>query len=192
LFGWIGALPWNNPLVLAAGLAMLMLTLGGFGGVINASYSMNTMVHNTQWVTGHFHLILAGTTVIMYFAIAYYLWPKMTGRQLYSNRLALRQLWLWFIGMVVLTLPWHQLGLAGQPRRISSTPYDESLVNAWLASELAMIVGGAILFVSALMLVYNLMKTHANSRAESSLEVEYAEPLHAVVRMPALMNGLAF
>ena len=73
LLGWIGTLPWGNPLVLAAGLALLMLTFGGFGGMINASYAMNTMVHNTQWVTGHFHLIFAGTTVIMYFAVAYHL-----------------------------------------------------------------------------------------------------------------------
>jgi cytochrome c oxidase subunit 1 len=192
LFGWIGALPWSNPMVTAAGLALLMLTLGGFGGMINASYAMNTMVHNTQWVTGHFHLIFGGTTVIMYFAIAYYLWPKMTGKQLYSNSLALTQLWLWFLGMLVLTLPWHQLGIAGQPRRISSTPYDESLVQQWDTSELLMIVGGAILLVSALKFVYVLWKTHGNDLAESNLEVEYAESLHPVVRMPALMNGLAF
>lgn len=192
LFGWIGALPWGNPMVTAAGLALLMLTFGGFGGMINASYSMNAMVHNTQWVTGHFHLIFAGTVVIMYFAIAYTLWPKMTGRQLHSTRLALTQLWLWFIGMLVLTLPWHVLGLDGQPRRISSTPYDQVLVDKWQANEVAMIVGGIILLVSALMLVFNLMKTHGNAQAETSLEVEYAESVHAALRMPPLMNGFGF
>jgi cytochrome c oxidase subunit 1 len=192
LFGWIWALPWKNPMVAAAGLAMLMLTLGGFGGMINASYSMNTMVHNTQWVTGHFHLIFGGTVVMMYFAIAYHLWPKMTGRQLYSNGLAITQLWLWFIGMVVLTLPWHQLGLAGQPRRISSTPYDASLVQQWTTSEALMIVGGTILALSALMLVYVLWKTHGNNQEETNRQVEYAEPFHPVVRVPALMNGFGF
>jgi cytochrome c oxidase subunit 1 len=64
LFGWLAALPWDEPLVLAAGFAMLMLILGGFGGMINASYAMNTMVHNTHWVTAHFHLIFGGVTVI--------------------------------------------------------------------------------------------------------------------------------
>jgi len=192
LFGWIGALPWGNPMVTAAGLALLMLTFGGFGGMINASYAMNAMIHNTQWVTGHFHLIFAGTVVIMYFAIAYYLWPKLTGRQLHSTRLALTQLWLWFIGMLVLTLPWHVLGLDGQPRRISSTPYDQVLVDKWQPNEIAMVIGGIILLVSALMLVYNLMKTHGNAQAETNLEVEYAEPVHAVLRMPPLMNGFGF
>jgi cytochrome c oxidase subunit 1 len=192
LFGWIGALPWTNPIVLAALLALLMLTFGGFGGMINASYSMNAMVHNTQWITGHFHLIFAGTVVIMYFGIAYYLWPKMTGKALYSTKLAVTQLWFWFIGMLVLTLPWHQLGLAGQPRRISSTPYDESLVQSWIPAEIAMIAGGVVLFVAALMLVFNLYKTHGNSKGESNLEVEYAESLHSTARMPKLMNSFGF
>ena len=107
--------------------------------MINASYSMNAMVHNTQWVTGHFHLIFAGTSVIMYFGVAYYLWPKMTGRALSSVRLANTQLWLWFVGMLVLTLPWHQIGITGQPRRVSSTPYDESLVQNWATSEMLMV-----------------------------------------------------
>jgi len=192
LFGWIGALPWGNPLVLATGLAMLMLIAGGFGGMINASYSMNTMIHNTQWVTGHFHLIFAGTTVIMYFAIAYHLWPKMTGRELYSTRLAVTQLWLWFIGMLVLTLPWHLIGLQGQPRRISSTPYDAHFVEAWLSSEAIMIVGGGILLLSALLLVFILLRTHGCRRAGGDGEVEYALPLHPVLRMPRLMNSFGF
>ncbi len=192
LLGWIGTLPWNNPLVLGAGLSMLMLTFGGFGGMINASYSMNAMVHNTQWITGHFHLIFAGTTVIMYFAVAYYLWPKMTGKALYSTKLALTQLWLWFIGMLVLTLPWHQLGMVGQPRRISSTPYDEELVQAWLPAEFAMIVGGVILFTSAIMMVYVLFKTHGNKQSVDNAEVEYAESLHSIQRMPHLMNSFGF
>ena len=192
LFGWIGALPWNNPIVLAALLALLMLTFGGFGGMITASYSMNAMVHNTQWITGHFHLIFAGTTVIMYFGTAYYLWPKMSGKALYSTKLACSQLWFWFIGMLVLTLPWHQLGIAGQPRRISSTPYDESLVQSWITAELAMIAGGVLLVISALMLVFNLLKTHGNAQKESNLEVEYAESLHSTARMPKLMNSFGF
>ncbi len=192
LLGWIAALPWNNPLVLGACLAMLMLTFGGFGGMINASYSMNALVHNTQWITGHFHLIFAGTTVIMYFAVAYYLWPKMTGKALYSTKLAVTQLWLWFIGMLVLTLPWHQLGMAGQPRRISSNPYDVELVQAWLPAQFAMIAGGALLFASALMLVFVLFKTHGNNQPVDNAEVEYAESLHSTQRMPHLMNSFGF
>jgi cytochrome c oxidase subunit 1 len=190
LFGWIWALPWKEPVMTAAGLAMLMLTFGGFGGMINASYSLNTMVHNTQWVTGHFHLIFAGTTIIMYFAAAYHMFPRMLGRKLHSSSMAVTQLWLWFIGMLVLTLPWHYLGILGQPRRISSTPYDDPLVQQWDIHEQAMIVGGVILFFSSLMLIWNLYKTHSSS--EEKLEMEYAEAIHPAPRVPHLLNSFAF
>lgn len=192
LFGWLTTLPWGNPMVLATGLGMLMLTFGGFGGMINASYSMNAMVHNTQWVTGHFHLIFGGTVVIMYFAIAYYLWPKMTGKELFSAAMARAQLWLWFVGMLVLTLPWHQIGIAGQPRRISSTPYDPELVEQWVTSEFLMIIGGLILLVSGVLFILNLARTQSNPIPEAVREVEYAVAIHSTARMPHLMNSFAF
>ena len=107
LLGWIGALPWDEPMVLAAGLSLVMLGLGGFGGFINMSYAMNMMIHNTSWVTAHFHMIFGGATVIMYFAIAYALWPSITGKTLRSKRLACWQLWLWFWGMLITSIPWH-------------------------------------------------------------------------------------
>ncbi|MEN8130655.1 MAG: cbb3-type cytochrome c oxidase subunit I [Pseudomonadota bacterium] len=191
LFGWIKALPWGDPLVAAAGLSLLLLTLGGWGGLINASYAMNTLVHNTQWVTGHFHLIFAGTAVILYFGIAYHIWPKLTGKQLAAKGLAITQLWLWFIGMIITTAPWHIIGLQGQPRRISSTPYDTPLVQTWQAGETIMIVGAVILLISALMLIVVLLKTHGNAQREDDRELGFAEPIHPVLSLPASLNNFA-
>ncbi len=190
LFGWIGKLPWGEPMMAGSGLAMLMLTFGGFGGMINASYSMNVMVHNTQWVTGHFHLIFGGTVVILYMAIAYHMYPRMLGRALHSTGMAIKQMWLWFIGMLILTLPWHHIGALGQPRRVSSTPYDSPLVEQWHTGEVAMFVGGVILLLSALMFVFNLWKTHGAT--VSAAEMEYAEAIHPAPRVPNLLNGFAF
>ncbi len=125
LFGWIGTLPWDRPMVLATGFAFFMLWFGGGGGLINMSYGMNAMVHNTSWVTAHFHLIFGGTVVIMYFAIAYQIWPRLTGRA------ARCEIWPCSAGscgcgrsgMLVMTLPWHWLGLKanGGASRISTT-----------------------------------------------------------------------
>ncbi|MGV6825678.1 MAG: cbb3-type cytochrome c oxidase subunit I, partial [bacterium] len=191
LLGWIAALPWKDPLTLSAILGIIMLTAGGFGGAINASYAMNTMVHNTQWVTGHFHLIFGGTVVILYFGTAYHLWPKMTGKNLFSEAMARTQLWSWFVGMLILTLPWHYIGILGQPRRISSTPYDTPLVEQWGPHEAAMVVGGVILLISALLLIWNLWRSHSSSATDDT-EVHYAVPVHAVVGLPKVMNGFAF
>src|SRR5215813_8960233 len=67
LLGWIWVLPWEEPMVLAVGLSLVMLAFGGGGGLINMAYDMNLMIHNTSWVTAHFHLIFGGAIVIMYF-----------------------------------------------------------------------------------------------------------------------------
>ncbi len=190
LFGWIGTLPWRNPMVLAAILAFLMLILGGFGGIVNASYALNAMIHNTAWVPGHFHLIFAGTTVIMYFAIAYHLWPKITGKKLYSNTQALIQLWTWFIGMTVLSSPWHILGMLGQPRRISSVTYNSLLTLAWDPYELFMVIGGAILLGSACLFIYILVKTQVNTEQEANVEPEYSQPIHPPEDMPQWVENI--
>lgn len=191
LFGWIGTLRWSNPMVLSAILAFLMLIGGGFGGIVNASYAMNAMVHNTAWVPGHFHLIFGGTTVIMYFAVAYAVWPRLTGKALIAGSLPLVQLWSWFIGMIILSTPWHILGLLGQPRRISSVVYNSLLTLAWDPYELAMIIGGAVLLDSSMLFLHILAKSQKRGEpmTKQAAVIHYAESEHPVVRMPALLNG---
>src|SRR5262249_57208616 len=101
----------------------------------------------------HFHMICAGTVVIMYFAIAYELWPHLTGHPLRSAKLACVQLWLWFIGIIVVTFPWHVVGLMGQPRRMSS--YDWS--HPALAGQGPLVsmsaIGGLMLVLSCVPLL---------------------------------------
>ena len=193
LFGWIGRLKWRDPVVLSAILAFLMLIAGGFGGIVNASYAMNAMVHNTAWVPGHFHLIFGGTTVILYFAAAYAIWPRLTGRALVSGHLPLVQLWSWFIGMIILSTPWHILGLLGQPRRISSVAYNSLLTLAWDPYELAMIVGGFILLGSALLFLHILGKSQKQGHPSTVSQVAY--PYAGTGdgwKAPALLNGFGF
>ena len=194
LLGWIGALPWRQPVVLATILAFVMLIAGGFGGIVNASYAMNAMVHNTAWVPGHFHLIFGGTTVILYFAAAYAVWPALSGRRLIEGPLPQIQLWSWFIGMIILSTPWHILGLLGQPRRISSVVYNTLLTLAWDPYELAMIIGGTILLGSALLFLHILGKSQRRGEpdAATTLQVAYAEAARPNPSVPCLLNNFGF
>ena len=152
VFGWLSALPWRNPMMLAVAFSFVMLGFGGAGGLINMSYQLNSTIHNTQWVTGHFHLIFGGAIVIMYFAIAYDLWPHLTGRALDSFGLMRTQLWLWFIGMIVTTFPWHYVGILGMPRRMAFYDYTDPADRARRRSSVDLsVVGGVILLVSGVL-----------------------------------------
>jgi len=188
LFGWIAALPWERPTVLATGLAFVMLGFGGFGGLINMGYGMNAMVHNTSWVTAHFHLIFGGSVVIMYFAIAYEVWPRLTGRDHLSLGALRLQLWLWFVGMVVMTFPWHWLGLQGQWRRVANFNYADPIIASWGPFVIVSFGGGLVLLASALLFVRNLYVLHRGPSADVSRPL-YALAVHPPRRVPAALNG---
>ena len=188
VFGWIAALPWDRPMVLAAGLSFVMLGFGGLGGLINMGYGMNAMIHNTSWVTAHFHLIYGGAAVIMYFAIAYEIWPRLTGRQ-YQSLAPLRwQLWLWFVGMMVMTLPWHWLGLEGQWRRVANYNYDNPIIASWGPLVIVSLAGGLLLLTSALLFVRNLAVLHRSALPAPMFPL-YALAVDPPRRVPAALNG---
>lgn len=192
LLGWIRTLPWERPMVLATGLAFVMLFFGGGGGLINMSYGMNAMVHNTSWVTAHFHLIFGGTVVIMYFAIAYAIWPTLTGREFASAGPLRLQLWLWFVGMMVMTLPWHYTGLLGQWRRVAAFDYSDPMIAAWGPWVIVSLVGGIVLTVSAIMFVWNLYRLHRPASAAAPAQpLQYAVAVHPPGRVPRALNGFA-
>ena len=190
LLGWIAALPWEEPMVLAVALSLVMLGLGGFGGLINMSYAMNSMIHNTSWVTAHFHLIFGGAVVIMYFAIAYEMWPRITGRPLRSKALARWQLWLWFAGMMIATIPWHITGLMGQPRRVAIFDYSDPFVARMGPLVVISVIGGLIMLVSAILLIVILVRSQFGEKRLAT-QLSYALAVNPPKSVPASLNGFA-
>ena len=190
LLGWIPALPWDEPMVLAVGLSLIMLGLGGFGGLINMSYAMNAMIHNTSWVTAHFHLIFGGAVVSMYFAIVYEMWPRITGKLLRSRRLARWQLWLWFWGMLITTIPWHIAGLMGQPRRIAVFDYSLPFVARMAPLVIISVIGGLVLLIAAILLIVVLVRSHFGERSLTA-PLRYALAVNPPRQVPPSLNGFA-
>jgi len=188
MFGWLKVLPWRNPMMLAVTFSFIMLGFGGAGGLINMSYQLDASIHNTQWITGHFHLIFGGAIVIMYFAIAYDLWPHLTGRQIVSLGLVRLQLWLWFIGMIVTTFPWHYVGILGMPRRMSFFDYtDPALANEAL-SVVFSVFGGFILVAAGILFIAILVRTQFSVRQDPE-EYRFAVAVHPLTGVPAALNS---
>ena len=188
LFGWLAALPWNNPIMLATAFSFVMLGFGGAGGLINMSYQLNESIHNTQWITGHFHLIFGGAIVIMYFAIAYDLWPHLTGRALDSLRLMRWQLWLWFIGMIVTTFPWHYVGILGMPRRMAYFDYSDPALAPEALSVILSVFGAILLVISGIMFLIVLARGQMSARVEAG-EYRFSVAVHPPVSVPVALNS---
>jgi len=190
VFGWLRALPWRNPMMLAVTFSFIMLGLGGAGGIINMSYQLNETVHNTQWVTGHFHLIFAGAIVIMYMMVAYDMWPQLTGCAPLQSGLVRLQLWLWFLGMLVLSLPWHWVGLLGMPRRMAYYDYSHPALHPQAWTVTASTFGGLAMVVSAILFVLILARAQRRP-GPAPAPYTFSQPLHPGARPPAPLNGYA-
>jgi cytochrome c oxidase subunit 1 len=188
LFGWLTALPWNNPIMLASAFSFIMLGFGGAGGLINMSYQLDATIHNTQWITGHFHLIFAGAIVIMYFAIAYDIWPHLTGRALTDLGLMRAQLWLWFVGMIVTTFPWHWVGILGMPRRMAYFDYSDPALAGDAFSVALSAIGGFILLASGILFLAVLVRGQWAHQVEAE-PYRFATAVHPPVAVPAALNG---
>ena len=189
IFGWVKALPWGNPMMLAVTFSFIMLGLGGAGGIINMSFQLNETIHNTQWVTGHFHLIFAGAIVIMYFMVAYDLWPQLTGCKPLPAGLVKAQLWLWFVGMMVMTLPWHWVGLLGMPRRMAYFDLSNPALDGQGWTLIAGSIGGLLLVLSALLFVFILARARRTDAQPAPFT--FSTPVHMPAKTPVALNGFS-
>ncbi len=189
VFAWFARLPWSDPSVAAQLLAMLMFCAGGIGGLINASYNMNLIVHNTTYVVGHFHTTVGTAVTLTYMGISYWLIPHLCGRVLWSRRMALAQSWLWFAGMLIFSTALHELGLRGMPRRtmISQAAY---LQPGWSGLMPWVGVGGTLLFISGCLYLLNLFLTATVSRRAEVPAPAFAEAAAPAEDAPALLGRI--
>lgn len=179
--GWFAALPWRDASVAAQILAMVTFIFGGAGGIVNGSWQLDNIVHNTIWIPGHFHITVGTATAMTFMGMAFWLLPHLTGRRLFSPRLALVSIWLWFGGMMIFTLGMHWAGLFGVPRRawVSFLPHSEYLA-LYGSAHLPLIlvaVGGVILWAATLAFYVVFFGSLAGGReaGASAVQIPFTE-----------------
>ncbi len=167
MIGWIRALPWSDPSVATQLLAGLLFMFGGIGGLTNASYNINLVIHNTAWVPGHFHLTVASAVTMSFMGITFWMVPYLSGRKLWSQKWALIQTWTWFVGMIIFSNAMHVVGLLGAPRR---TPLGDALYvpEEWNGHLMRVSIGGFILLVSATIYIFGMAKTMLGPKVDAS------------------------
>ena len=150
---WDGQLRLSTPMLFAIGLIALF-TIGGLSGVQLAMIPLDWQLTDTYYVVGHIHYVLFGGAIFGLFAALYYWFPKMTGRLL-DERLGKWHFWLMFIGMNMVFMPMHILGVLGMPRRV----YTYAPGLGWDGWNLLMTVGAFVVATSILIFLVNYFQT---------------------------------
>jgi len=111
-----GSIRFTVPALFALGF-LPMFGIGGLSGLPLGLAAADIPLHDTYYVVGHFHYVVAPGTLFALFAGIYYWFPKVTGRMLHAG-LGRLHFWGSLVGMNGVFFPMFIQGLAGVNRRL--------------------------------------------------------------------------
>ena len=113
---WGGSIRFTTPMMFACAF-LPMFGIGGLTGLPLGLAPTDIPLHDTYYVIGHFHYIVAPGSIFALFAGVYYWFPKATGRRM-NDTLGKIHFWGSLICINTIFMPMFIEGLAGVSRRL--------------------------------------------------------------------------
>ena len=141
---WRSGIKWS-PAPLFLYLGMVGWAVGGTGAILDSTAGINQSMHNTLWVAGHFHGIMAMGVMMFFLGTLYYVYPVLTNRTL-SDRIGRNAAVLIAAGGWTVVLMFFLSGVLSEPRRYAvQLPGTEWLALIGLLGALLVAVGGLMI-----------------------------------------------
>lgn len=150
-----------------------------FEGPMLSVKSVNALSHYTDWTIGHVHGGALGWNGFISFGMIYWLMPRLWKVPVWSNRLTMAHFWLGTIGIVLYItsmwvtgitqgLMWREFNTDGTLRYANFIETVTQLIPFYYIRAL----GGAMYVVGLILMVVNVAKTIALSRAQGVVLVD--------------------
>lgn len=192
-FGWMKKLPYfdtNNFMFAYLIAGLILFIFGGLTGIVNASYQLNNVIHNTAWLPGHFHMTVAGPVFLAIIGMSTYLYAKMSGKRIFMPKVNVIIPYLWMIGVLIFSTGLMWGGLIGEPRRTNLgmtylDPKSELFRPDWVPTTTLALAGGIIMFVAGMLYLVVFFGTMLSKKKEQAvLELPVSEVYHDEKRIP--------
>ena len=133
---WGGSIRFNTAMLFACAF-LPMFGIGGLTGLPLAFTYIDLFLHDTYYVIGHFHYVVAPGTIFGLFAGIYHWYPKMTGRFM-SEKLGRLHFWPSLVAMNLLFAPMLIQGMAGFHRRWydGGMAFEDTTRGSWMGIKL--------------------------------------------------------
>jgi cytochrome c oxidase cbb3-type subunit 1 len=114
-------------------------------GPFQTTHAVNWFVHFTEWVQAHAHLALTGAFTCYGIAAIIYIFPRVTGRQLYSRTVASWVFWIMAVVFPLFYLGFTHSGLVtGISINILGNTIYETISAVWLARFFRTLMGAGV------------------------------------------------
>ena len=158
-FNWLGTLwgariQFKVPMLFALGFVSLFIS-GGLTGIFLGTSAVDIAMHDTYFVVGHFHFVMAVAPLFAGFAGIYFWFPKMFGRMM-NQTLGKVHFWISFIGVYCVFFPMHTLGIVGHLRRIYD-PLQYDFLQPIAGMNQFISISAFILGTTQLLFVFNFL-----------------------------------
>ena len=148
VFSWLsglyGSIVNTRGVILWAMGFLFLFTVGGLTGIVLSSSSIDIILHDTYYVTAHFHYVLSLGAVFSIFT-GFYLWFPLFFSCINNTVIVKTHFWFLFTRANLIFFPQHFLGLHGIPRRYQD--YSDSFYIFHYVSSIGALLGfGSLLF----------------------------------------------
>ena len=148
---WRGRIRLTTPMLFGVGVIANFL-IGGLTGIFLADVPSDVHLHDTLFVTAHFHFTIVGGTIFALFAGVYYWFPKISGR-LYDETLGRWHFALFFYGFNATFIPMFWTGTLGLRRRVADFSAELGPLQMWIS------VSAFVIFIAVAIFLYNMIQS---------------------------------